>query len=79
MNAEQLARIFDKFYRADASNRAVGGIGLGMSIAKSIVEAHGGEIRVRSRPGHGTSVAFTLPMNVDVPSAESQGGDSPSP
>lgn len=73
MTPEQLTRIFDKFYRADASNRAVGGIGLGMSIAKSIVEAHGGEIRVRSRPGRGTSVAFTLPTDIEVSSSEARG------
>lgn len=65
MTADQTARIFDKFYRADASNRAVGGIGLGMSIARSIVEAHGGEIDVCSRPGAGTTVSFTLPMDIE--------------
>lgn len=70
MTPDETARIFDKFYRADASNRAVGGIGLGMSIARSIVESHGGEIRVRSRPGRGTTVRFTLPLN--APPSEEQ-------
>ena len=47
MTSDQVERIFDKFYRADASHTAVGGLGLGMSIARHIVEAHGGGIRVR--------------------------------
>ena len=62
MEPEQAARIFDKFYRADASNTAVSGLGLGMSMVKSIVETHGGRIWVESRPGRGTEVHFTLPV-----------------
>lgn len=61
MNDEQLAQVFDKFYRADASDTSVHGLGLGMSIAKEIVEAHGGDIRVTSVMGEGTRVHFTLP------------------
>ncbi len=61
MTAEQVRRIFDKFYRADASNTAAPGIGLGMSIVRHIVEAHGGRIRVESEPGRGTRVIFTMP------------------
>jgi len=61
MNAEQLSRIFDKFYRADASNTSISGLGLGMSIVKQIIEAHGGSIRVESTEGRGTTVIFTLP------------------
>jgi len=55
-------RIFDKFYRADASNTAVSGLGLGMSLVKGIIEGHGGRIRVVSRPGLGTTVSFSLPI-----------------
>lgn len=62
MSEEQVARIFDKFYRADASNTAVGGLGLGMSIVRSLVAAHGGQIWVESEPGSGTCVSFTLPL-----------------
>lgn len=61
MTPEQMERMFDKFYRADASNTAVGGLGLGMGIAKGIVEAHGGRIHVESRLGQGSRVTFDLP------------------
>jgi PAS domain S-box-containing protein len=62
--AEHLARIFDKFYRADASNTAVGGLGLGLTIVKTIVEAHGGAIEVQSEPGAGTRASFSLPLSL---------------
>jgi two-component system phosphate regulon sensor histidine kinase PhoR len=64
MNTEQLEHIFDKFYRADASNTAKPGIGLGMSITRHIIEGHGGTITVYSEPGRGTQVAFRLPRAV---------------
>jgi NtrC-family two-component system sensor histidine kinase KinB len=58
--AEYLPHIFDKFVQvADAP---VGGAGLGLTIAKSIVEAHGGQISVQSQVGHGTTFTFTLPL-----------------
>ena len=63
MTPEQMEHMFDKFYRADASNTAVGGLGLGMGIAKGIVEAHGGRIHVESRLGQGTRVTFELPRH----------------
>jgi len=62
MTPEQVARVFDKFYRADASDTAVSGLGLGMSIVRNIVEAHGGRIWVESEPGRGTTVHFLLPL-----------------
>ena len=65
MNAEQLSRIFDKFYRADASNTAISGLGLGMSIVKQVIEAHGGSIRIESVEGQGTTVKFNLPYAAD--------------
>ncbi len=62
MTSEQRIRIFDKFYRGDASNTSIGGTGLGMSITKHFVEAHGGRIWVESEPGMGTKVSFEVPM-----------------
>ena len=62
MSPEQVERIFDKFYRADASSSQVKGLGLGMNIVRNIVQAHGGNIRVESSPGLGTTVSFTLPL-----------------
>jgi PAS domain S-box-containing protein len=63
MRPEQVTHIFDKFYRADASDTAIGGLGLGMSIVKNIIEAHSGRIWVESEPGRGTRVHFTLPVD----------------
>jgi len=65
MNPEQVSHVFDKFYRADASNTAAGGLGLGMNIAKQIVDAHGGKIWVESSPGQGTRACFSLPAETD--------------
>ncbi len=65
MKRGQLDHVFDKFYRADASNTAVSGLGLGMSIAKQIIEAHGGRVRVESFEAKGTTVIFNLPCVVD--------------
>lgn len=62
MTPEQSARVFEKFYRADTSNVAVSGTGLGMSIVKYIVEAHGGRVWLDSTPGVGTCVHFTVPL-----------------
>jgi len=61
MNADQLRRAFDKFYRADASSSAPGGLGLGLGLVRQIVEGHGGTIVLKSTPGEGTRVTFTLP------------------
>ncbi|MBN2255670.1 MAG: transporter substrate-binding domain-containing protein [Deltaproteobacteria bacterium] len=65
MTAEQVEHIFGKFYRADSSTTAKEGTGLGMSIVKHIVEAHGGTVSVESEPGKGTTVRFTIPMKPD--------------
>jgi PAS domain S-box-containing protein len=57
---EHLARIFERFYRVPGS-KSSGGAGLGLAIAREIVEAHGGRIDAESQPGRGTTFAFTLP------------------
>ncbi|MBE9534391.1 MAG: PAS domain S-box protein [Proteobacteria bacterium] len=64
MTPEQVAKVFDKFYRADTSDTAVEGVGLGMHIVKHIVEGHGGKIWVESELGKGTTVSFTFPLTL---------------
>jgi signal transduction histidine kinase len=60
--AADLPHIFDQFYRGEQSrSRATGGAGLGLAIARSFVEAHGGTIRVASEVGQGTAFTFVLP------------------
>ena len=54
--------IFERFYRADSSrNRATGGSGLGLAITKSLIEAHGGTVKVATAPGEGSTFTISLP------------------
>ena len=63
MPAEAWPRVFDRFYRVDKSRYSAPGVsGLGLVICKAMVEAHGGSIRVESRPGQGTEFQVLLPL-----------------
>lgn len=72
---EDHQRIFERFYQSEAGARArAGGYGLGLSIAKLIVEQHGGRIWVESIPGEGAAFSFSMPLataRVDAPATRS--------
>jgi signal transduction histidine kinase len=62
--ADELQNIFERFHRVDKSRtRSTGGTGLGLTIARSFVEAHGGKIAAQSEPGKGSRFSFTLPVS----------------
>jgi len=56
-------RIFDKYYRGTERRQRKGGIGLGLTICKTIIEGHGGRIWVKSEPGKGATFSFSLPVD----------------
>jgi PAS domain S-box-containing protein len=65
--ATDIPKLFQRFSQLDMSNtRAAGGAGLGLSIVKAIVDAHGGTVGVESEPGVGTTFWFTLPLKDSV-------------
>ena len=65
----ELPNIFDRFYRGDPSRaRDTGGFGLGLAIAKALVESYGGRMRAESTPGTGTRIFVELPIEKNVPS-----------
>jgi signal transduction histidine kinase len=61
LSAEALQRMFERFWRADRARGSKAGAGLGLAIAKGLVEAHGGQIWAENRPEGGARVSFTLP------------------
>lgn len=67
--AEDQSRLFERFYRVDkARSRELGGTGLGLAIVKHLVRAHGGDVRVESEIGQGSTFFFTLPVDdVGIP------------
>ena len=66
ISAEDLPRVFDQFYRCeDARKSQTSGHGLGLSIARIIVSAHGGKLKVRSKVGEGTSFSVLLPLETE--------------
>ena len=62
---DQLGHVFERFYRVDKSrSRATGGVGLGLTIVRHLVEAHGGEVVASSQEGQGTEFRVTLPLKM---------------
>ena len=59
---DEIERVFDKFYRGRRNRSRTEGTGMGLAIAKGIIEAHGGKIRAQNRSGGGTAIVFTLPL-----------------
>ena len=70
---EHLPRLFDRFYRVDpARSRDDGGTGIGLAIARSVVEAHGGTIWAESDEGKGSTFRFELPVAAGVPPSRTE-------
>ncbi len=67
-------KVFRRFYQVDRRiSRETGGVGLGLSIVQFIVKAHGGTVRVRSRPGHGSTFTVAIPAYASAPREEKGG------
>ena len=75
MSGEEVARMFDRHWQGDGRDRR--GIGLGLSIVRALVDAHGGEIDVDSEPGTGTCVRVDLPLADAAPATGRRAGDDP--
>jgi two-component system sensor histidine kinase BaeS len=74
---EDLPHVFTPFFRADPSrSRRTGGFGLGLSLARSIAEAHGGRLELASEPGRGTRAVLVLPRSGPLRERASGGDDA---
>jgi len=63
ISVEEQSRVFQKYYRDPSVRESVDGAGLGLAIAKRIVDAHGGNIHVHSEPGRGSRFSFSIPIH----------------
>ncbi|WP_051154801.1 sensor histidine kinase [Ruania albidiflava] len=79
LTPEQQKRVFERFYRVDAArSRATGGTGLGLSIVKHVAANHGGEVRLWSAPGRGSTFTLRIPVaDVDAAPVPTEGGPAP--
>ena len=74
---QELGRIFSSFYQADSSTTCKhGGIGLGLTLVKAVVEAHAGHVRVESQPGQGSRFLIRLPIVLELCADALQNGAS---
>jgi signal transduction histidine kinase len=70
---EDQARLFDRLYRASsATENHVPGTGLGLTIVKAIVEAHGGSVSVASTPSEGSTFTISLPVHAEEPAGDAE-------
>ena len=75
---DEVASIFDRYYRVNRGEAAdAGSTGLGLAITRHIIELHGGEIRVESAPGRGTTFTFDLPLTAENAIDTAQGAATP--
>ncbi|GLZ38236.1 ATP-binding protein [Actinokineospora sp. NBRC 105648] len=71
---EEQQRVFERFYRVDkARSRATGGTGLGLAIVKHVAANHGGEVRLWSKPGLGSTFTLRIPAHIDTPAETTNG------
>jgi two-component system sensor histidine kinase SenX3 len=75
-----LDRVFERFFRVDqARSRHTGGSGLGLAIVKHVVQNHGGDVRVWSQEGRGSTFTIRLPLATDAPATDAPATDAPPP
>jgi signal transduction histidine kinase len=65
LSESEIERIFQPYYRSEKDRQRYSGLGLGLSLCKTIVELHGGKIWASSSPGEGVTFSFTVPLDND--------------